>query len=66
MKKKCFIRCKTAYLRGVFEVNKFGVQLTFTGEGRVFARANFGGLELERTFDASQADELTPLDLLEG
>lgn len=50
----------------MFEVNKFGVQLTFTGEGRVFARANFGGLELERTFDASQADELTPLDLLEG
>lgn len=55
---------RTNYLRGMFDVNKYGVMCTPLGGGEVFVRASIDGLELEGVVSVERAASVRPSDLL--
>lgn len=53
-----------AYLRGVFNVNQYGVEWTPLGDGVAFVRAYVGGLQIECTMSSEAAQTVKPWELL--
>lgn len=51
------------YLRGVYDVNAYGVEFTPLGGGVCFVRASIDGLELEGVVSSDRVRDMRPSDL---